>query len=334
MKLFDGSILLILILILAALSPCECFFLVARKSKGNVNVDTTTAQGRTGTPLGRCGGPIYASSSDPPLSQQPQQLQPPLQIHHTALKTRNITNAIEFYSLLGYQVASRFRAGPARAAWLELPQGNTADAPTTSATTTTTTTTPCTTTSAATSRLELLEVPAYMLPPSSSPTATRPPRAPNLMDRQEVLGYNHVALDVTYQIQHMQQQRRDQQKEQLDSVTIRNTNTTTAEASTSTATTSNISTSTTVSSPLADWMSILNTTSVERFGKTLRVALEPQQQIIGRGVYELAFLFDADGCLVELLHQQSVLPQSVNVQSGWEPWDGQGFVGLGIVDDK
>jgi catechol 2,3-dioxygenase-like lactoylglutathione lyase family enzyme len=308
MGLFDGSILLISILIIVALSPSECFFLVARTSKRNINE-------YTGTPLS--GGPIYASSSDLPLPKEPQpQLQPPLQIHHTALKTSNITNAIDFYSLLGYQVASRFRAGPARAAWLEIPQGNNA------VPTTTTTTTTLSTSSAATSRLELLEVPAYMLTP-----LTTARRAPNLMDRPEVLGYNHVALDVTYQIQHMQQQR--DQKE-LDSMR-RNTNTTgTAAASTSTSTTTT-ATSTTVS-PLADWMSLLNTMSVERFGKTLRVALEPQQQIIGRGVYELAFLFDADGCLVELLHQQSVLPQSV--QSGWEPWDGQGFVGLDGLDDN
>jgi hypothetical protein len=196
MGLFDGSVLLISISILAALSvPCECF-LVARKSKGNVNVDTrsrrprysTTAQRRALTPLAG-GGPIFSSSSDAPLSSQ--ESPPPavyLQIHHTALKTRNITNAIEFYSLLGYQVASKFRAGPARAAWLELPQENTAVSA-----------------ASAISRIELLEVPAYMLP---SPRV----RAPNLMDLPAVLGYNHVALDVTYQIQqmHIIQQQRDQ----------------------------------------------------------------------------------------------------------------------------
>jgi catechol 2,3-dioxygenase-like lactoylglutathione lyase family enzyme len=321
MRLFGRSTLLISISILAASSPCECF-LVARESKGNVNVDTirrrrprysTTSQGRT--PLAG-GGPIYASSSDIPLSQQPQMTPPVyLQIHHTALKTRNITNAIEFYSLLGYQLASKFRAGPARAAWLELPQGDTSTSTSTSSS------------SAVVSRLELLEVPAYMLPLSSTGSGPSPRvRAPNLMDLPAALGYNHVALDVTFQIQQMQIMKQQHAHEELDSMT-RNTTASTSSASTTSTSTSTTTTSTTMS--LADWISRLNAASVERFGKTLRVALEPQQQIIGRNVYELAFLFDADGCLVELLNLKNVLPKSVNVQSGWEPWDGQGFVGSG-----
>jgi catechol 2,3-dioxygenase-like lactoylglutathione lyase family enzyme len=280
------SILLISILILSA--PCGGF-LAGRKSKTNVParrpVYPAVNQGHA-----RLGvvGPLYTSANDLPLAL------PPLSIHHTALKTRNITNAIQFYSLLGYQVVSRFRAGPARAAWLEQPVGNSVVPPPSPATLST----PdkdvvVASTTSSSSRLELIEVPAYMLP------STGPPRrALSLMERPAVLGYNHVALDVTFQIQQMQQ----------DSTTQ---NTTT--------------TATTANANLADWISQLNATSVERFGKTLRVALEPQQQIIGQGVYELAFLSDADGCLVELLHQQSVLPQ--NVQSGWEPWDGQGFVG-------
>jgi catechol 2,3-dioxygenase-like lactoylglutathione lyase family enzyme len=308
MGLFDGSVQLLSILILAALSPCECF-LVARKSKGDVIVDTSPRRPRYSTlahvrsPLGDYG-PICASSSDLPLSQQPQLPPVYLQIHHTALKTRNITNAIAFYSLLGYQVASKFRAGPARAAFLELPQGNTAAV-----------------SAASVSRLELLEVPAYMLP---SPGV----RAPNLMDQPTALGYNHVALDVTFQIQQMQVMQQEHDEKELDSTT-RNTTASTSSASTSTTSTST-TTSSTVNVSLADWMSRLNTTSVELFGKTLRVALEPQQQIIGRNVYELAFLFDADGCLVELLNLQSVLPLTVNVQSGWEPWDGTGFIGSAV----
>ena len=72
-------------------------------------------------------------------------------------------------------------------------------------------------------------------------------------------------------------------------------------------------------------MDELNHKSVRMFGKILRVALLPRQQIIGRCVYELAFLYYADGCLVELLNQQSELAQ--NVESGWEPWSGEGFIG-------
>ena len=31
--------------------------------------------------------------------------------HHVALKTRNITNAIQFYSMFGFEVHHKFRAG-------------------------------------------------------------------------------------------------------------------------------------------------------------------------------------------------------------------------------
>jgi len=211
---------------------------------------------------------------------------PSLRVHHGAVKTANITLAMQFYRLLGFEEECRFRAGPARAAWLEL-----ADAGT---------------------RLELIEVPSYMLiPTSSSPgTAGTSPQSPssspvplpkaiNLMNRQELLGYNHLALDVTAQIRHKEQQqlRRQQERDgkpngdppqQLS---------------------------------LKDWIADLNATSLAQFNKTLRVALEPRQQLIGRDVYELAFVFDADGCLVELLHHQSRLQQDI-VESGWEPWKG------------
>lgn len=87
-------------------------------------------------------------------------------IHHTAVKTRNITVAIQFYSLLGFEVEARFRTGPARAAWL---------------------------TQASNSRLELIEVPSYLL---DEPEGMKR-RALNLVERQELLGWNHLALDVT-----------------------------------------------------------------------------------------------------------------------------------------
>lgn len=35
----------------------------------------------------------------------------PTRIHHSALKTRNITTAMQFYSLLGFSVQHKFRAG-------------------------------------------------------------------------------------------------------------------------------------------------------------------------------------------------------------------------------
>lgn len=175
--------------------------------------------------------------------------------HHTAIKTRNITMAMSFYSLFGYEEECRFRTGPARAAWMRLPADPRA-------------------------RLELIEVPSYMV---------QQPRAPNLLARPDVLGYNHVALDVSMQIQ-------------KESESNQNTN----------------------SSSLANWIQGLNQSSILLFNKTLRTAVyPPQQQIIGSNVYEIAFLYDADGCLIELLHNINSLPQRVS--SGWEPWNGTDF---------
>jgi len=215
-------------------------------------------------------------------------------IHHAAVKTRNITMAIQFYSLFGYTPVSKFRAGPARAAWLELdhapPQSsNSSSSPSTSSAA-----------AAGAARLELIEVPAYMLPPPQENKP--PPRAPNLMDLPALLGYNHVALDVSAQIQ----QHSD------------NTNSGTTAADY-------------CSTSLQDWIDALNQTSLDRFGKTLRVALPPRQQMIANSVYELAFLYDADGCLVELLHkvgETSAAAAAAVVETGWEPWDGQGFKGV------
>lgn len=189
----------------------------------------------------------------------------PLYYHHTALKTRNITNAIQFYSLLGYTVSCRFRTGPARAAWLVpvcLDDRDSAQSP-----------------QSKTGRLELIEVPTYML--GTEPSIRI--QAPNLIARPDILGYNHLALDVTHVIQFQN------------------------------------------FTSLADYIQDLNRTSMQKFGKMIRVAVQPRQQIIGQTVYELAFLYDADGCLIELLFQQDELAQTLD--SGWEPWDGQGFLG-------
>lgn len=170
-------------------------------------------------------------------------------IHHTAIKTRNITNAIQFYSLLGFEPVTKFRAGPAKAAWLEQP-----NAP------------------AGSSRLELIEVPSFLLNEPEGKIF----KAPDLIENQIILGQNHLALDVTASIQSIK----------------------------------NVST-------LAGWLHHLNDKSIEVFGKTLRIAVEPYQTMMGKGVYELAFLYDADGALIELLHKQSELEQEIS--SGWDP---------------
>lgn len=195
-------------------------------------------------------------------------------VHHSAVRTRNITTAIQFYSLLGFEVDCRFRAGPARAAWLSLMAKNT-----------TTTRTTIASPTAAAARLELIEVPPYIL---NEPAGMRR-RAPNLMENQVELGWNHMAIDVTAQIK-------------------------------GTSSSNNMQ-------DLADWMAQLNETSMQTFGKSLRVAVPPRQQMIGRNVFELAFIYDADGCLIEFLHKQGQV-QSQSMDSGWDPWDGEGFVGI------
>jgi catechol 2,3-dioxygenase-like lactoylglutathione lyase family enzyme len=187
-----------------------------------------------------------SSSSDIPGS--------PLFLHHTAIKTRNITLAIQFYSLLGFDVTTKFRTGPAKAAWLEHEASKN-------------------------SRLELIEVPSYML---NEPEGMKK-RALDLATRQEFLGINHFALDVSNSMRE-----------------------------------SGLST-------LSEWIDGLNTKSLETFGKTLRIALAPQQQIIDSSVYELAFIYDADGSLIELLCKGKDLPQQV--EDGWVPWDGKDFIG-------
>ena len=179
--------------------------------------------------------------------------------HHVAVKTRNITVAIQFYSLLGFEVEARFRAGPARAAWLTIAGGQQEE-------------------ESSSSRLELIEVPSYLLHEPEG----RIRRAVNLMERQELLGWNHLAFNVTHSVHSKG------------------------------------------FSKLSEWMQDLNATSWTRFGKSLRVALEPRQQIIGNGVYELGFIYDADGALVEFVYKQSDLEQEV--ESGWDVWDGKGFV--------
>jgi catechol 2,3-dioxygenase-like lactoylglutathione lyase family enzyme len=176
-------------------------------------------------------------------------------IHHVAIKTRNITTAIQFYSLLGFRPTVRFRAGPARAAWLE-PRY------------------PKNVSSSANARIELLEVPSYVL---KEPEGQRT-QAVDLMKRPELLGYNHLALDVTDSVARLVEKRYNNNNNNNNNTAVTTTTTTTL---------------------LADYVQYLNNQSLELFGKTLRVALEPRQQMIGSAVYELvSFVFVGIGQFV------------------------------------
>ena len=194
----------------------------------------------------------------------------PLYHHHTCIRTRNVENAIKFYSLFGYSIETKFRAGPARAVWLTNSSGESRKGQ-----------------SDAASRLEIIEVPNYVLDEKEGTIK----RALDLMKHETLLGLNHYALDVTPHILSLE-------KGEYYG--------------------------------LHQFLEDINEESKAQFGKALNVALDPRQQVIGNQVFELCFLFDADGCIVELVRYIKDLDQ--NIQSGWEPWDGSGFVGA--EDDK
>lgn len=189
--------------------------------------------------------------------------------HHSAIRTRNITLAIQFYSLFGFEPTAKFRAGPAKAAWLEQRQASGAHDQGTPP--------PC--------RIELIEIPPEIL---KEPEGKKK-RALDLFARPDFLGHNHLALDVTHSARQLGCERN-----------------------------------------LAAWMDHLNERSVALFGKTMRVALPPSQQIISSTVYDLAFVYDADGALVELLCQGVELPQKMS--SGWDLSEWTGFLGAESVD--
>jgi catechol 2,3-dioxygenase-like lactoylglutathione lyase family enzyme len=183
-----------------------------------------------------------------------------LQQHHTAIRTRNITTSINFYStLFGYHVECKFRAGPARAAWLKQESivSNTI----------------------VNQRIELIEVPSYMLNEKQS-------RATDTFQYPSLLGYNHLAFDVT----------------NIETV-VGNDN--------------NIPMSTPVIASLQQYLDVMNTASIQNYNKTIRLALQPKQQLIGQNVYEIAFIYDPDGCIIELLYYQGTVKQSIT--SGWDP---------------
>jgi hypothetical protein len=210
-------------------------------------------------------GRKYSSLLVSSLSKQP------IYHHHTAVRTRNIENAIKFYSLFGYDVETKFRSGPARCAWLTNTSPTVDDKPLHRKGQTD-----------VASRLELIEIPTYVLQEKEGTIK----RAIDLIQKEDMLGINHICLDVTSYIH----------KIAIDEYY-----------------------------GLDQFLEDVNKDSLEKFNKTLRVAVSPRQQVIGSQVYELAFIYDADGCVLELLRYIKELKQDVS--SGWEPWNGVGFVG-------
>lgn len=55
------------------------------------------------------------------------------------------------------------------------------------------------------------------------------------------------------------------------------------------------------------FLSSLNSQSEEMFGMSVRLVVSPYEQRIGQDIFDLAFIMDADGVLLELVHQKFTL---------------------------
>lgn len=63
---------------------------------------------------------------------------------------------------------------------------------------------------------------------------------------------------------------------------------------------------------LRDFLRCLNDDSERLFQRSVKLVLPPYQQMIGQDVFELAFIHDADGALLELLRFQTRLPTEMD----------------------
>jgi len=316
------TILSSLLMMLAALSSTPAAIVTAFQQGGISSSSATCCSSRRSRHQ-----PTSHLYSTPPSQQQQQSaatrtstapsISSSIISHHVAIKTRDIEMAIKFYSLLGFQIETKFVSGPARAAWLL--HDNSSGVGDNNGDTT------ASTAATVKSRIELIEVPKYML---NEPDGMKR-RAVDFTKREELLGLNHYCLDVTSCINIARQQsiidNNNNSSSGGDNTLISNIDS----VPTTKAPSPSSSSSTTASSScsiynLQEYLQDLNTLSINQFGKSLRVALNPIKRIIGKSVYEMAFIYDADGTLIELLNYSGGLSQDVD--SGWEPWDGHGFV--------
>ena len=200
--------------------------------------------------------------------------------HHMAIKTSNIEMSMAFYSLLDFYPIAKFRSGPARAAWLEhMPKGEASSKGSLDSGTGVN--------SAA--RIELIEIPEEILYEGIDEEERKQmprKRALDRMANSAVLGWDHVCLDVTESVRAMSVDGDNNEK---------------------------------LRSNLQDWIDALNSKSQSTFGKDLRVALEPRVKLFGREQYELAFIYDADGGLIELVNKLD--GSESPVESSWNNED-------------
>ena len=201
--------------------------------------------------------------------------------HHMAIKTSNIEMSMAFYSLLDFYPIAKLRSGPARAAWLEhMPKGGAS-----SKGDLLEGGTPIN--SAA--RIELIEIPEEMLYEGIDEEERKQmprKRALDRMANSAVLGWDHMCLDVTESIRAISADGDENE---------------------------------TLHDNLQGWIDALSSKSKFKFGKDLRVALEPRVKLFGREQYELAFIYDADGGLIELVNKMDVSKSPVD--SSWDDED-------------
>ena len=264
-------------------------------SKVFSGVSGTTENKDTSTPP--------ASQSSSRQSKKESGLTTSMVQHHTAIKTSNIEMSVAFYSLLDFYPVAKFRSGPARAAWLEHcddwddemeecrcePIANVGIG----------------------GRIELIEVPENMLyrPEEVEEKGRVRKRAVDRINNPALLGWDHVCLDVTGPIQ---RQKKGLQTEEsstgadVGADSDQDENSTCMESS--------------KKGGLKSWIDALNSRSKTKFGKDMRVALQPRVKLFGRERCEYAFIYDADGGLIELVNRLGMIHDDDDA-STWDDMD-------------
>ena len=218
-------------------------------------------------------------------------------VHHSAIRTKDIENAIKFYSLLSFDVEEKFLInGEVRAAWLCNKINNETGIH---------------------SRIELIEVPEQML---GAPKELV--RAADQMKKLSLLGLNHICLDVTQSIRSKQDlkigsgnKKASNDDESLD---MKETCVGAKYADDH---------QRNFEYGLQDWLYDLEEESKQKFKKTLRIAAEPMTRTIGYDVYDIAFIYDTDGVLVELLNHITTVKNG-SIRSSWNALSNDDFIAL------
>ena len=217
-------------------------------------------------------------------------------VHHVAIRTKDIDNAIKFYSLLNFEVEEKYMInGEVRAAWMS----NNA------------------------TRIEFIEIPERIL---GAPKELV--RAADQMKKLNLLGLNHICLDVTQSIRSKQEMEISRVSGGLKQwYTTEDGN---DESSVGTQCEGAIQVDDyqrNAKYGLQDWLLDLEELSKEKFEKTLRIAVEPTTRTIGYDVFDIAFIYDPDGALVELLNHVTTV-KAGSMRSSWNVLSDDDFIAL------